>query len=453
MNYNQESVVSWKTGSIDVVLGGEGQAWIRKSPNDFEAHFFHKTEILTTLAYQWCPEKKWILMPWHASMDLSTWSSHFIARSGDLQNVQVFHLYQVFYQLALQLEAVHQLGYLHGDLHPQNLLVDVQKGAQVIDWGHCQKIEDFQLAQGTPKYYSPEHWSGRGVSPSSEVFSLGLIFWECLWGEHVLQGMTSDEIQVGADQGWEAEILNGLQSKQSQMSPGLYELLNSWLIHRSIEDMDHLGEEIEILTQELVSILDPQDLQASQDQIQNQMKRSHANEILSLIQKLESDNRVGSALEYANYGLTLEGFQSEFLAHVSRLSALSLSSDSRPQRSVFKATLLGLSSLIALSYLIWLFVISKSSAPMQELESQFTNIQSVPFKSIQEVPGDSLIRIDLPQGIQGEYLKVNQRYQNIQSGVLFLTPGTYQVEFSEDSYYLRGTLLVHSQGYQWDNLQ
>lgn len=445
--------MSWKSVDLDVVLGDDGHPWIRKLPNELEIGVFQKPEFIKAMGYQWCPEKKWILMPWHAAIDISRGFHTLDLFPESDSSIKLYHLYQVFNQLALQLDVVHQMGYLHGDLHPQNLLLDLEKGAQVIDWGHCQKVEDFQLAQGTPRYYSPEHWTGRGVSPSSEVFSLGLIFWECLWMKHPFQGLSQDEIQVGADLAWKELIQQELYQQRPHMEKGLFQLLDSWLIERSIIDMDHLAEELEILCQDLIKVIAEQELQIGINQVRSQMMNSYVNEIIALIKKLEKENRIEAALEYANYGLTLDRFQTNFLEHVSRLSVLSLNSNTRWRMKNLLVPLLVLALLCAAVGYILLGSFLKPGTSMLELESQFTQIQSESFKDVQEVINDSLIRVDLPQGIQGEYLKLNQRYQNIQSGVLFLTPGTYQVEFSEDSYYLKGTLLVHSQGYQWDSLQ
>uniref|UniRef100_UPI00066E5EA7 serine/threonine-protein kinase n=1 Tax=Nocardiopsis sp. SBT366 TaxID=1580529 RepID=UPI00066E5EA7 len=78
--------------------------------------------------------------------------------------------------LASALQAIHAAGLMHRDLKPSNVLLS-PRGPQVIDFGIARAVEGTVLTRtgqsfGTPSYTSPEQITGKGVGPSSDVFSL-----------------------------------------------------------------------------------------------------------------------------------------------------------------------------------------------------------------------------------------------------------------------------------------
>ncbi|CAL9501621.1 Serine_threonine-protein kinase PknD [Nocardiopsis dassonvillei] len=79
--------------------------------------------------------------------------------------------------LARALGTIHGAGLMHRDLKPSNVLLS-PRGPQVIDFGIARAVEGTVLTRtgqtfGTPAYTSPEQIVGEGVSPRSDVFSLG----------------------------------------------------------------------------------------------------------------------------------------------------------------------------------------------------------------------------------------------------------------------------------------
>ncbi|SHJ92314.1 Serine/threonine protein kinase [Nocardiopsis flavescens] len=79
--------------------------------------------------------------------------------------------------LTRALETIHGAGLIHRDLKPSNVLLS-PRGPQVIDFGIARAVEGTVLTRtgqtlGTPAYTSPEQVVGEGVSPRSDVFSLG----------------------------------------------------------------------------------------------------------------------------------------------------------------------------------------------------------------------------------------------------------------------------------------
>ena len=90
-------------------------------------------------------------------------------------------------QICTALEAAHAEGVVHRDLKPQNVMVDKSGRVIVMDFGIARTMEPGSMTQtgallGTPDYMSPEQVMGEHVDPRSDLFTLGVIFYELLVG-------------------------------------------------------------------------------------------------------------------------------------------------------------------------------------------------------------------------------------------------------------------------------
>lgn len=89
-------------------------------------------------------------------------------------------------QIADALVEAEALGIVHRDLKPANIIVDREWNCRVVDFGIAlQGADDGEQAlMGTPAYVSPEQVMGAPASSASDVYSLGLVTYQMVTGEH-----------------------------------------------------------------------------------------------------------------------------------------------------------------------------------------------------------------------------------------------------------------------------
>ena len=118
---------------------------------------------------------------------------------------------EVFHQAARGLQAAHQVGLLHRDFKPDNVLVGGDGRVRVTDFGLARSVLGPDEAQrseslatplhadltatgtvlGTPRYMPPEQLTGPGIDARSDQFSFCVALYEALYSKHPLEGSTS----------------------------------------------------------------------------------------------------------------------------------------------------------------------------------------------------------------------------------------------------------------------
>ena len=98
-------------------------------------------------------------------------------------------------QVCTALEAAHSEGVVHRDLKPQNIMVDKSGRVTVMDFGIARTMETGGMTNtgalvGTPDYMSPEQVMGEKVDARSDLFTLGIIFYQLLIGQLPYQADT-----------------------------------------------------------------------------------------------------------------------------------------------------------------------------------------------------------------------------------------------------------------------
>ncbi len=113
--------------------------------------------------------------------------SAILARSGRLSHEVTLDLIA---QAAGALQAAHAAGIVHRDIKPGNLLVTADGRVKITDFGIARAVQAAQaghltqtgMVMGTAQYVSPEQASGLRVTHASDVYSLGVVAYECLAG-------------------------------------------------------------------------------------------------------------------------------------------------------------------------------------------------------------------------------------------------------------------------------
>ena len=131
----------------------------------------------------------WLALPWIDGRTLS----HLLLDDGPVSQGEALDLVA---QIADAVDAVHTAGLVHGDLSPNNVLVDDAGRAVLIDLGAARSVDEPSdrsarpvggdttglEVEATPRYASPEVAAGQLPGPAADRYALGLVAYELLTG-------------------------------------------------------------------------------------------------------------------------------------------------------------------------------------------------------------------------------------------------------------------------------
>jgi serine/threonine protein kinase len=134
----------------------------------------------------------YILMEYVPGEDLKS----FIIRSRQLA---IGTAISIAVQISEGLKEAHRLGVVHRDLKPQNIMIDKEGNARIMDFGIARALEEKGATEagmiiGTPAYMSPEQAEGRQADQRSDIYSLGIIIYEMVAGKAPFEGKTTFDI-------------------------------------------------------------------------------------------------------------------------------------------------------------------------------------------------------------------------------------------------------------------
>ena len=107
----------------------------------------------------------------------------------------------IMLQITDGIKAAHDSYIIHRDLKPQNILIQDNGEIKITDFGIAMALNSTQLTQtnsvmGSVHYLPPEQASGKGATIKSDIYSMGILFYELLTGKLPFKGDNAVEIAL-----------------------------------------------------------------------------------------------------------------------------------------------------------------------------------------------------------------------------------------------------------------
>jgi serine/threonine-protein kinase len=137
--------------------------------------------------------------------------------------VAVARAVEIASQVAEGLAYAHQHGVVHRDVKPANIMILNSGPAKITDFGIARMRTAEVRTQtgvvlGSPRYMSPEQVAGKRAEPRSDIFSLGVIFYEMLTGKQAFTGEDVTSVMY--------QILNVAPPPPSSVNPAVPQVLD-----------------------------------------------------------------------------------------------------------------------------------------------------------------------------------------------------------------------------------
>ncbi|WP_336212478.1 protein kinase domain-containing protein [Nonomuraea sp. LPB2021202275-12-8] len=172
----------------------------------------------------------------------------------------------VLHQTAKALHVAHSSGIIHRDIKPGNLLVTPEGAIKVTDFGIARAMEAAPVTQtgtvlGTAQYVSPEQAQGLPLTPATDLYSLGVVAYECLAGRTpfhadsavaiALRHLNEEPPPLGVDvPAAVRQLVMALLAKDPAQRPGsALELADrAYVLRESLSGVAGAGAELSMLT-------------------------------------------------------------------------------------------------------------------------------------------------------------------------------------------------------------
>jgi serine/threonine-protein kinase len=107
---------------------------------------------------------------------------------------------RIFHAVAGGLAKLHDMGYIHADIKPGNIMIGKDKSIRVIDFGQCCMIGVRKdRIQGTPDFIAPEQVKKTNLDQRTDVYNLGATMYWCLTGSNYPTKLRTEESKRDLD--------------------------------------------------------------------------------------------------------------------------------------------------------------------------------------------------------------------------------------------------------------
>lgn len=135
-------------------------------------------------------------------------------------------------QTARALYAAHQEGLVHRDVKPGNLLITPEGQVKITDFGIARVADQVSLTatgqvMGTVQYLAPEQATGKPATPSTDIYSLGIVAYEALAGKRPFTGDNQMAIAM-------SQIRDVPPALPEELDPAVTDLIMSCLAKKAV---------------------------------------------------------------------------------------------------------------------------------------------------------------------------------------------------------------------------
>ncbi|MEO1007883.1 MAG: serine/threonine-protein kinase [Planctomycetota bacterium] len=104
-----------------------------------------------------------------------------------------------FFQTAQALAHMHERGFVHADMKPNNVVIEPDGTAKIIDLGQsCATGTVKPRIQGTPDFIAPEQVHRRAITPKTDVYNLGATMYACLTQQRIPTALADNNSLVNS---------------------------------------------------------------------------------------------------------------------------------------------------------------------------------------------------------------------------------------------------------------
>ena len=175
-------------------------------------------------------QKLFIVMEYLEGKTLAT-------KIAEEEKIAMMEVLDIMYQIASALKKIHSKGIVHRDLKPENVMLIKKEGknnfVKLLDFGlarteHQTKITQAGTVLGTLNYMSPEQISHADYSLATDIYSLGVIFYETVTGRIPFPGGKMTQIM--------GKILSDTPTEPIVLRPDLSAKSNQLIMHMMEKD-------------------------------------------------------------------------------------------------------------------------------------------------------------------------------------------------------------------------
>lgn len=172
-------------------------------------------------------------------------------------------------EICRALASAHEHGVVHRDVKPENVMITHQGTVKLMDFGiaKIQRITNMTqtgIFMGSPSYMSPEQVRGRDVDNRSDIYSLGVLFYELITGKLPFTGSSTADIAM--------RILNGDFAHPRFIMAGTPDSLDQCIVQCMALSPENRPQSIEVVGEKIDVLLHAMGLDSSMQELERCFK-------------------------------------------------------------------------------------------------------------------------------------------------------------------------------------